>query len=84
MGTIAQKLSYLSSSIDDIQAAISECDVEINDSMELGSYGDKIRSIKNINGNCMKDFYTMTKTNELFESDINVFEIEDITSNFEF
>ena len=46
MGSIAEKLIYMSDAIDDIQLAINEMGVETDDTVELEYYGDKIRSIK--------------------------------------
>ena len=45
METIAEKLQYTSDAVDDIQAAINEKGVEVDDDIELGFYGDKIREI---------------------------------------
>ena len=45
MATIAEKLQYTSDAVDDIQAAINEKGVEVDDDIELGLYGDKIREI---------------------------------------
>ena len=46
MGTIAEKLQYLSDSVNDIQAAIIEKGVAVGSDVPLGSYGAKIRSIQ--------------------------------------
>lgn len=46
MGTIADKLAYLSNAVDDIQAAIIEKGVEVPGTVALGSYGSKIREIQ--------------------------------------
>ena len=45
MGSIAEKLTYLSDAVDDIQAAINEKGVEVSDTLPLGTYGNKIREI---------------------------------------
>lgn len=45
MGTIVEKLTYLSDAVDDIQSAINEKGVEVSDTLPLGTYGDKIREI---------------------------------------
>lgn len=50
METIAEKLQYTSDAVDDIQAAINEKGVEVDDDIELGLYGDKIREIKVFDG----------------------------------
>lgn len=46
METIAEKLQYTSNAVNDIQTAINEKGVEIDNTIELGYYGDKIREIK--------------------------------------
>lgn len=46
MGTIADKLSYLSDAIDDIQDAINEKGIEVSNTIPLGLYGNKIREIQ--------------------------------------
>ena len=46
MGTLAEKLTYLSNAVDDIQDAINEKGVTVDDTVALGSYGAKIREIE--------------------------------------
>lgn len=46
MGNIVDKLKYLNNSVNDIQAAIQEKGIKVEDSDPLGSYGDKIREIQ--------------------------------------
>ncbi|RKI44296.1 hypothetical protein D7V86_03395 [bacterium D16-51] len=51
METIAEKLQYTSNAVNDIQTAINEKGIEVDNSIELGYYGDKIREIKICSGN---------------------------------
>lgn len=57
MGTIVEKLTYLSDAVDDIQAAINEKGVEVSDTLPLGTYGDKIRAITSGSGNAIIDMF---------------------------
>ena len=58
MGTIAEKLAYLSDAVDDIQDAINEKGVVVNDTVALGDYGDKIRAIPSGgSGNTFMDMF---------------------------
>ena len=59
MGTIAEKLAYLSDAVDDIQSAINEKGVEVSDSIPLATYGDKIREIESGSGIDTTDFMSM-------------------------
>lgn len=48
MGTISEKLQYTANAVDDIQNALAEKGVEITDTDELATYGDKIRELSNL------------------------------------
>ena len=79
MGTIADKLLYMNNAVDDIQLAINECKVEVDDSVELGLYGDKIREIANSNGNNIKDFYVIEKFDSFSRMELFPKTVEEIT-----
>lgn len=81
MGSITEKLMYTLSSVDDIQTAINECKVECGDDIALEYYGDKIREIKNADGNNVKDFYVLEKVTGWTQNDILVKDIEDVTES---
>lgn len=70
MGSIAEKLTYTINAVDDIQLAIEQMGVGIDDAVELGYYGDKIREIANVNGNNIKDFYVLEKLEGISRMDI--------------
>lgn len=70
MGSIAEKLTYTINAVDDIQLAIEQMGVGIDDAVELGYYGDKIREIANVNGNNIKDFYVLEKFEGISRMDI--------------
>lgn len=57
MGTIVEKLTYLSNAVDDIQAAIIEKGVAVPDTIELAAYGEKIRNIPSGSGNAIIDMF---------------------------
>ena len=57
MGTIAEKLAYLSDAVDDIQDAINEKGVTVDDTVVLGNYGNKIRAIQSGSGNTFMDLF---------------------------
>lgn len=78
MGSIAYKLQYMSHAVDDIQLAINEMGVGVDNAIELGYYGDKIREIANTNGNNIKDFYEIEKFEGLPKSDISTKNIKDV------
>lgn len=48
MGTISEKLQYTKDAVDDIQAALIEKGVEVAETDELSTYGEKIRSLNKI------------------------------------
>ncbi len=79
MGSIAEKLIYTLNAVDDIQTAINECKVECGDDIALEYYGDKIREIKNADGNNVKDFYLLEKVTGWTQNDISVKTVEDVT-----
>lgn len=79
MGSIAEKLQYMCNAVDDIQLAITENHIECDDTVELGLYGEKIRQIKNSNGNSIKDFYPMEKFTAYTGNDLVIKTVEDVT-----
>lgn len=79
MGSIAEKLKYMSNAVDDIQLAITENHIECDDTVELGLYGEKIRQIKNSNGNSIKDFYPVEKFIAFTKNDLIVKDVKDVT-----
>ena len=87
MGTIAEKLLYTSNSVDDIQKAINEKGVEVQDNVPLGEYGEKIRSIPvGLGGSiCIwedigQDFYGITNDDYVFEPMVTAFIKEELNS----
>lgn len=81
MGSIADKLSYLANAVDDIQLAITEKNVECDDDVELGLYGEKIRSIVTSDGLGISDFYDIEKVIGSTLSDVSVKSVEDISGS---
>lgn len=79
MGSIADKLKYMSNAIDDIQLAITENHVECDNTVELGLYGEKIRLIKNSNGNGIKDFYPVENFIAFTKNDLATKTVENVT-----
>ncbi len=79
MGSIAEKLTYTINAVDDIQLAIEQMGVGIDDAVELGYYGDKIREIANVNGNNIKDFYVLEKFEGISRMDIMPKTINDVS-----
>lgn len=79
MGSIAEKLTYTSNAVDDIQLAINQMGVEVDKTIALGYYGDKIREIANANGNNIKDFYSIEKFESFSRLDIVSKDIEDVS-----
>lgn len=79
MGSIAEKLQYMNNAVDDIQLAITENHIECDDTVELGLYGEKIRQIKNSNGNSIKDFYPIEKFIAYTGNDLIAKPVEDVT-----
>ena len=80
MGDIAQKLQYTCNAVDDIQLAINEMEVQTDNTIELGYYGDKIREIANVNGNNIKDFYEFEKYEGFSKLDILPKDIKDVSA----
>lgn len=88
MGTIAQKLNYLNDAVDDIRAAINEKNVAVDDSVELGYYGDKIRSIETLDTNNIiietKEFEQLDEfgLNDFYSiKGVEAFPISDVVAN---
>lgn len=79
METITEKLQYTSDAVDDIQAAINEKGVEVDDDIELGYYGDKIREITGGNS-AINDFYTIEKFTSFPAENIAAQDVEDVSS----
>lgn len=74
--TIAQKLQYTSDAVDDIQAAINEKGVNVDNTVELCLYGDKIREINSDESSEIKvsseaDNALLVKEDGLFLQDLN-------------
>jgi len=79
MGSIAEKLQYMSNAVNDIQLAINEMGVTADDKVELGYYGDKIREIANTNGNNIKDFYKIEKYEGFSKLDLLPKDIKEVS-----
>ena len=79
MGSIAEKLQYMYNAVEDIQLAINEMEVQTDNTIELGYYGDKIREIANVNGNNIKDFYELEKFEGFSKLDILPRDIKDVS-----
>lgn len=79
MGTLWNKIDYLLVAIDDIQAAINEKKVEVDSTVPLGKYGDKIREIQT--GGMWADYITMEAFPSFTEEDIVVKDISDVTED---
>ena len=67
--TIAEKLQYTSNAVDDIQAAINEKGVDVDNTVGLGYYGAKIREIKGGLTN-FQDYYETEKFDSFSKLDI--------------
>ena len=78
MKTITEKLQYTSNAVDDIQAAINEKGVKVDDDIELGFYGDKIREITG-GYSSIHDFYEIEKFDSFSRVDILQKNINDIS-----
>ena len=76
MGTLLEKLTYLSNAVDDIQSAINEKDVNVDDTIPLGEYGNKIREIKTA---AWADYTTMNGYKSVTEEDFVVKDVIDVT-----
>ncbi|RKI44293.1 hypothetical protein D7V86_03410 [bacterium D16-51] len=78
MKTITEKLQYTNSAVNDIQAAINEKGIEVDNTIELGYYGDKIREIKGGLSN-LQDYYEFEKFDSFSKVDIQQTDINDIS-----
>lgn len=76
-GTIWNKLDALLASINDIQLAINEKKVEVDDTVPLRKYGEKIREIET--GTGWADYITMEAFPAFTEEDLRVESVEDVT-----
>lgn len=81
MGTLLEKLTYLSNAVDDIQSAINEKDVNVDDTIPLGEYGNKIREIKT--AIAWADYTTMNGYSSFAEQDLVCKDIEEATDIIE-
>lgn len=79
MGTIFDKLKYLSEAVNDIQAAINEKKIEVDSTVPLEKYGDKIREIQT--GGMWADYITMEAFPAFTEEDIVVKDVSDVTDS---
>lgn len=77
MGTIWDKIDNLHASLDDIQLAINEKKIEVDDTVPLRKYGDKIREIVTDSG--WHDYITMEAFPAFTEEDLRVESVEDVT-----
>lgn len=77
MGTLLEKLTYLSNAVNDIQAAINEKGVIIEDILQLREYGNKIREIKT--GLPWADYSILNGYPSVLEEDLVVKDIQDVT-----
>ncbi len=77
MGTIWNKIDSLLESIDDIQAAINEKKIEVDSTIPLSKYGDKIREIVTDSG--WHDYITMEAFPAFTEENLVAKDMEDIT-----
>lgn len=77
MGTLLEKLTYLSNAVDDIQSAINEKDVNVDDTIPLGEYGNKIREIKT--AVAWADYTTMNGYKSVTEEDFVVKDVINVT-----
>lgn len=74
-------MTYLSNSVDDIQLAISEKNIQIDNATPLGEYGNKIREIKT--GVDWADYRTLVACPSITEDDFVVQEYSDVTGTIE-
>lgn len=77
--TLWDKINLLLSSLNDIQAAINEKKVEVDSTVPLSKYGDKIREIQTDSG--WKDYITMEAYPAFTEDDLVVCDMEDVTDD---
>lgn len=81
MGSIASKLSYLANSINDIQAAINEGGITVDESIALEEYGNLIRKLaKGSSG--VADYIPFDEYTAYTELDIKVATIENVSSEY--
>lgn len=77
MGTLSEKLTYLSNAVNDIQAAINEKDIIVDDTLPLREYGNKIREIKSALP--WADYCVLNGYPSVLEEDLVVKDIQDVT-----
>lgn len=77
MGTIFDKLNYLTIAVNDIQAAINEKKVEVDSTIPLAKYGDKIREIET--GGMWADYITLESFPSFTETDLVPQEFTDVS-----
>ena len=77
MGTLADKLSYLAASVDDIQAAINEKQIQVDSTIPLGKYGEKIREIQT--GSLWADYISLEAFPAFSQEDLAAKELFDVT-----
>lgn len=77
MGTLLEKLTYLSNAVNDIQAAIAEKDIAIDNTVPLEEYGNKIREIKG--AIAWADYIAINGYESIGEEDLIAKDIEDVT-----
>lgn len=77
MGTLSEKLTYLSNAVNDIQAAINEKDVIVDDTLPLREYGNKIREIKS--SLPWADYCVLNGYSSILEEDLVVKDFLDVT-----